>query len=86
MALAVTASQQHLMDHRQSKGIPENIYFCFIDYAKAFDSVDCNKLSKMLKEVGIPENLICLLQNLYAGQEATLGIRHGTMEQWTGSK
>ena len=68
------------MDHRQSKGIPENICFCFIDYAKAFDSVDCNKLSKMLKEVGIAENLICLLQNLYAGQEATLRIRHGTMD------
>ena len=50
----------------------ENIYFCFIDYAKAFDCVDHNKLEKILKEMGIPDHLTCLLRNLYAGQEATL--------------
>ena len=49
----------------------KNIYFCFIDYAKTFDSVDHNKLWKILKEIGIPEHLTCLLRNLYAGQEAT---------------
>ena len=49
----------------------KNIYFCFIDYAKAFDCVDHNKLWKILKEMGIPNHLICLLRNLYAGQEAS---------------
>ena len=61
----------------------ENIYFCFIDYAKAFDCVDHNKLWKILKEMGIPNHLTCLLRNLYAGQEAT--VRTG-LEQQTGSK
>ena len=61
----------------------KNIYFCFIDYAKAFNCVDQNKLWKLLKEMGIPDHLICLLRNLYAGQEAT--VRTG-MEQQTGSK
>ena len=56
------------------------IYFCFIDYAKAFDCVDHNKLWKILKDMGIPDHLICLLRNLYAGQEAL------DMEQQTGSK
>ena len=50
----------------------KNIYFCFIDYAKAFDSVNHNKLWKILKEIGIPDHLTCLLRNLYAGQEATV--------------
>ena len=50
----------------------KNIYFCFLDYAKAFDCVDHNKLWKILKEMGIPDHLICLLRNLYAGQEATV--------------
>ena len=54
-----------------------NIYFCFIDYAKAFDCVDHNKLWKILKEMGIPDHLTCLLRNLYAGQEATVRTRHG---------
>ena len=54
-----------------------NIYFCFIDYAKAFDSVDHNKLWKILKEKGIPDHLTCLLRNLYAGQEATIRTGHG---------
>ena len=55
-------------------------YFCFIDYAKAFDCVDHNKLWKILKELGIPEHLICLLRNLYAGQEATVRNGHGTTD------
>ena len=62
----------------------KNIYFCFIDYAKAFDSVNHNKLWKILQEMGIPDYLTCLLRNLYAGQEAT--VRTGHMEQQTGSK
>ena len=56
------------------------IYFCFIDYAKPFDYVDHNKLWKILKEMGIPDHLICLLRNLYAGQEATVRARHGTTD------
>ena len=71
------------MDHRKNKRVPENIYFCFIDYAKAFDCVDHNQLWKILKEMGIPDHLTCPLRNLYAGQEAT--VRTG-MEQQTGSK
>ena len=61
----------------------KNIDFCFIDYAKAFDCVGHNKLWKILKEMGIPDHLICLLRNLYAGQEATVRM---DMEQQTGSK
>ena len=71
---------QHLMDHQKSKRIPEKIYFCFIDYAKAFDCVDHNKLWKILKEMGIPDDLTCLLRNLYAGQEATVRTGHGTTD------
>src|SRR5574342_113048 len=56
----------------------KNIYFCFIDYDKAFDCVDHNKLWKILKEMGIPDHLTCLLRNLYAGQEATIRTGHGT--------
>ena len=55
-----------------------NIHFCFIAYAKAFDCVDHNKLWTILKEMGIPDHLICLLRNLYAGQEATVRTGHGT--------
>ena len=58
----------------------KNIYFCFIDYAKAFDCVDLNKLWKILKEMGIPEHLTHLLRNLYADQEATVRTGHGTWE------
>ena len=58
----------------------KNIYFCFIDYAKAFDCVDHNKLQKILKEMGTPDHLICLLRNLYAGQEATVTTGHGTTD------
>ena len=57
-----------------------NIYFCFIDYAEAFDCVDHNKLWKILQEMGIPDHLICLLRNLYAGQEATVRTGHGTTD------
>ena len=58
----------------------QNIYFCFIDYAKAFDCVDHNKLWKILKEMGIPDHLSCLLRNPYAGQEATVRTGHGTTD------
>ena len=58
----------------------KNIYFCFIDDAKAFDCVDHNKLWKILKEMGIPDHLTCLLRNLYAGQEATVRTGHGTTD------
>ena len=57
----------------------KNIYFCFIDYAKAFDCVGHNKLWKILREMGIPDHLTCLLRNLYAGQEATVRTGHGTI-------
>ena len=69
------------MDHQKSKRIPKkNIYFCFIDYVIAFDCVDHNKLWKILKEMGIPDHLICLLRNRYAGQEATVRTGHGTTD------
>ena len=58
----------------------KNIYFCFVDYAKAFDCVDHNKLWKILQEMGIPDHLTCLWRNLYAGQEATLRTGHGTTD------
>ena len=58
----------------------KNIYFCFIDYAKAFDCVDHNKLWKILNEIGIPDHLTCLLRNLYAGKEATVRTGHGTTD------
>ena len=58
----------------------KNIYFCFIDYVKAFDSVNHSKLWKILKEMGIPDHLTCILRNLYAGQEATVRTGHGTTD------
>ena len=58
----------------------KNIYFCFIDYARDFDYVDYNKLWEILKEMGIPEHLTCLLPNLYAGQEGTVRTGHGTAD------
>ena len=73
----------NILDHQKSKKVPEKIYFCFIDYAKAFDCVDYNKQWKILQEMGIPDHLTCLLRNLYAGQEATIRTGH---EQQTGSK
>ena len=71
---------QHLLDHQKSEILPKKIYFCFIDYAKAFDCVGHNKLRKILKEMGIPDYLTCLLRNLYAGQEATVRTGHGTTD------
>ena len=61
----------------KAKVFQKNIYFCFIDYAKAFDCVDPNKLWKILKQMGMPDHLTCLLRNLYAGQEATVKTGHG---------
>ena len=58
----------------------KNTYFCFIDYAKAFDCVDHSRLWKILQEMGIPDHLTCLLRNLYAGQEATVRTGHGTTD------
>ena len=62
---------------RKARDFQKNIYFWFIDYTKTFDCVDQNKLWKILKEIGIPDNLTCLLRNLYAGQEATVRTGHG---------
>ena len=67
----------------RAREFQKNIYFCFVDYAKAFDCVDHSKLWKILKEMGVPDHLICLLKNLYASQEAT--VRTG-LKQQTGSK
>ena len=64
----------------KAREFQENIYICFIDYAKAFDCVDHNKLWKILKEMRIPDHLTCLLRNLYAGQEATVRTGHGTTD------
>ena len=64
----------------KARGFQKNINFCFIDYAKAFDCVDHNKLWKILKEIGIPDHLTSLLRNLYAGQEATVRTGHGTTD------
>ena len=65
---------------RKARKFQKNIYFCFIDYAKAFHCVDHNKLWKILQVMGIPDYLACLLRNLYAGQEATVRTRHGTKD------
>ena len=67
------------MDHWKSKS-SRKIYFCFIDYAKAFGCVDHNKLWKILKEMGIPDHLTCLLRNLYDGQKATVRTGYGTTD------
>ena len=64
----------------KTREFQKNIYFCFTDYAKAFDFVDHKKLSKILKEMGIPDHVTCLLSNLYAGQEATVRTGHGTTD------
>ena len=65
---------------KKAREFQKNIYFCFINYTKAFDCVDHNKLWKILREMGIPDHLTCLLRNLYAGQEATVRSRHGTTD------
>ena len=64
----------------KAREVQKNIYFCFIDYAKAFDCVDHNKLWKILREMGIPDHLTCLLRNLYAGQEAAVRTGRGTTD------
>ena len=73
---------QHPLDHLKARELQKNIYFCFINYIKAFDCVDHNELWKILKEMGIPDHLACLQRNLYPGQETTELDR----EQHTGSK
>ena len=65
---------------KKAREVQKNIYFCFIDYAKAFDYVDHKKLWKILKEMGIPGHLTCLLRNLWAGQEGTVRTGHGTTD------
>ena len=65
---------------KKAREFQKNIYFCFIDYAKAFDCADRDKLWKTLKEMGIPDHLICLLRNVYAGQEGTVRNGHGTKD------
>ena len=64
----------------KAREFQKSIYFCFLDYAKAFDGVDHSKLWKILEEMGIPDHLTCLLRNLYAGQEATVRTGHGTTD------
>ena len=64
---------------KKAREFQKNIYFCFLDYAKAFDCVDHNKLWIILKEMGVSDHLTCLLRNLYIGQEATVRTGHGTM-------
>ena len=65
---------------KKAREIQKNMYFCFMDYAKAFDCVDHNKLYNILQEMGIPDHLTCFLRNLYAGQEATVKTGHGTTD------
>ena len=69
---------QHSLDHKKAREFHRNIYFCFIDYAKIFDCVDHNNLWEILKEMGIPDHLTCLLRNMYADQEVTVRTLHGT--------
>ena len=76
----VTRDQIGFIIIEKAREFQKNIYFYFIDYAKAFDYVDHNKLVKILKEMEIPDHLTCLLRNLYAGQEATDGTGHGTTD------
>ena len=65
---------------KKAREVQKNIYFCFIDYVKAFDCVDHNKLWNMLKEMGIPDHLTCFLRNMYVGQEAPVRNGHGTTD------
>ena len=68
------------LDLEKARQFQKNVYFCFVDYAKDFDCVDHNKLWKILKEIGIPDYLTCLLRNLYASQEGIVRTRYGTMD------
>ena len=80
------ANCQHLLDHRKSKRIPEKYLLLLIEYAKAFECVDDNKLWKILQEMGTPDHLTCLLRNLYAGQETTVRTQHGTTDLFHSEK
>ena len=71
---------------KKAREFQKNIYFCFIDYTKGFDNVDHNKLWKILKEMGIPDHLTCLLRNLYTGQEATFRTRYRTKDWFQSGK
>ena len=73
-------TRDQIVNIKKAREFQKNIYFCFIDYAKAFECVDHNKLWKILKEMGIPDHLTCLLRNLYAGQEAAVRTGHGTTD------
>ena len=75
--LLIIQTSKHPLDNQKAREFQKNIYFCFIDYPTAFNCVDHNKLWKILKEMGIPEYLTCLLRNLYAGQEAKVRTGHG---------
>ena len=77
---------QRPLDHRESKGIPKSISVCFTDYAKFFHYVDHNKLWKILKEMGVPDHLTCLLRSLYVGQKLAVRIRHGKTERFKTGK
>ena len=70
----------------KAREFQKNIYFCFIDYAKAFDCMDHNKLWKIIKEMGIPDHLTCLLRNLYSGQEEKVRTVHGTTDRFQTGK
>ena len=70
------------MDHRKAREFQKNIYFFFTAYTKEFDCVDHNKLCKVRQEMGIPDNLTCLLRNMSAGQDATVRTRHGTTDRF----
>ena len=71
---------------KKARELQKNIYFCFIDYAKAFDSVDHNNLWKILQEMGLPDHLTCLLRNFHAGQEATVRTGHGKNDSFQTGK
>ena len=73
---------QHPLDYRKQENSRKSIYFCLIDYTKAFDCVNNNKLWRILQEMGIPDHLTCLLRKLYAGQEQTVRTRYGTMDSF----
>ena len=78
--LVLEKVEEHRWIIEKAREFQKNIYFCFIDYAKIFDCVDHNELWKILKEMGIPDHLTCLLRNLYAGQEATVRTGRGTTD------
>ena len=74
------SNHQHPLDHQKAREFQKNTYFCFIDYAKAFNCVDHNKQWKILKDIGIPDHLTCHLRNLYIGQEAIVRTGNGTAD------